>query len=413
MDYLLLGNGFDLHYNLPTSYLSFLVTIKYIRNHTLHSPLNIGNIFKELAPTCKAIEYSYNNYKNEYSKLNIDLSEISTITEKAYSNCWIEYLLKAYNEDVGWIDFENEISKVLEEFKKLFNTTNTVRYERKPNSYWIPRLAYLNTSTLNETLKCFDFFYTQSGDEYALKKDKKSYFIYDKFRDIVTLNKVTIVEDLFNELEELAEMLREYLKVFVEPIYKKHIKKSTALNNFDRIINFNYTKTFESVFFNDEDKICHLHGNIDDKLILGVNPTEDDVLPNTDSTFIRFKKYHQREVYRTSDKYFKFYREKDLAKQKAAQLLKSLNDGNTPDDTYMVSVCGHSLDPNDEAIIKLFFEKATHIIVYYHNESARLQYITNLSVIFGAQGYQDLRAQKHLELKPIEDLFNGNAIIRK
>lgn len=404
MNYLLIGNGFDLHYNLPTSYLCFLVTIDHLRSNDFCSPINVGEVFKVLSTKCKAIENSYINYKDAYDSLNVDFEQISTIMNNGHKNCWVKYLIEAYNEDVGWIDFENEINNVLIDFAILFDNVKELKPSILVSNYDSSKpYSILDSHYVSKTIKCFDYFYSVTKNGYDLKKHKKQFFKYDGFHDKSTLNKEAIIEGLINELEDLAKMIREYLKSFVEPIYKDCIEKSNDLDDFERVINFNYTKTFESVFFDDEKKICHLHGNVDSKLILGVNSNEDDEYPKVDDTFMCFKKYYQRQILRTNDKYFRFYREKE----KDDYSLIIYNSENEPiDETYSVHVFGHSLDPNDETVIKMFFEKATHIVIYYHSEEARIQYIKNIIRMFGEKGFNELMIKKHLDFLPIEELFN-------
>lgn len=388
-----------MHYKLPTTYDSFLYVIDYFRRGFLTFPLNVGRVFNQLSSSCSCIANSYYEYKDKYDALNIDPSKIPTIQLKSYSNCWINYLIDTYGKSVNWIDFELEIDNVLRIFKEFLSDN---RATIKNNS----RLTF----SLNDkysSISYFDFFFTSIGN-------KDMYYVKPEYADIYEekLKVKEIVDGLFDSLQDLTKMLAEYLNAFVEPISKECIEKSTALCKIDRVINFNYTKTFESVFFDDEDKICHLHGVLGNDIILGVNPNEDDELPNIDTTFIKFKKNYQRELYKTSDKYFYFYREKTskILENVIRAQTQPFDTGNTPNDAYKVSVCGHSLGHSDEAIIKMFFDKATHIVIYYHNEAARLGYIESLISIYGANEFQKLQAEKYLEFKIIEELFEETVL---
>ena len=45
MNILLLGNGYDLNYKLPTSYRNFLLTIDFLTKHNLENIHTVGDVF--------------------------------------------------------------------------------------------------------------------------------------------------------------------------------------------------------------------------------------------------------------------------------------------------------------------------------------------------------------------------------
>lgn len=75
MDVILLGNGFDLNYNLPTKYINFLNTVHYLCKNKLISVKTVGEIFSnnKLQQIDEGIAKSYKQYQSAYDKTSIEL----------------------------------------------------------------------------------------------------------------------------------------------------------------------------------------------------------------------------------------------------------------------------------------------------------------------------------------------------
>ena len=117
---LLLGNGFDLYYKLPTKYADFLHVVDFLQKHRKDSFETIGTVFSQqtLQNTDPFIKVCYDAHTKTYDSTPLkqdDITEIIRLTEK---NIWFEYLSSVFNKDVGWIDFEKEIGVVLDCFGK-------------------------------------------------------------------------------------------------------------------------------------------------------------------------------------------------------------------------------------------------------------------------------------------------------
>ena len=82
MDVLVLGNGFDLSHNLPTTYLCFLKVTEYLSKQTLKKELTIGEIFDSIKDECPQIKNSYNKYKSVYDGLVLDFEKIVQLSDK-------------------------------------------------------------------------------------------------------------------------------------------------------------------------------------------------------------------------------------------------------------------------------------------------------------------------------------------
>ena len=100
---LILGNGFDLYHNLPTSYKNFITVVNDLMIR------ETDFTFKDLLEKTFKKENDYNNIKLDDILLNID----NIINFKEFKdNVWYKYF-KNVLEELTWIDFETEIEKVL------------------------------------------------------------------------------------------------------------------------------------------------------------------------------------------------------------------------------------------------------------------------------------------------------------
>ena len=121
MDVLLLGNGFDLHYNLPTKYQNFLHVVDWLIHHYNADVMTIADVFgdEELQKDDPYLSGCFKLYEDICSNIGLDNEKIIQIVDVCKENIWFNYLLKSYNKDLGWIDFEREIDFVCKSFKKM------------------------------------------------------------------------------------------------------------------------------------------------------------------------------------------------------------------------------------------------------------------------------------------------------
>lgn len=142
MNILLIGNGFDLAHGFPTSYLDFLEFCKMIKAvYTVNDTRHCDDVWKAL--NLKVEGERLGRLKNKFSELfsmatiesnwkrgnfirtNTSFDELYDLIE---ANIWIEYFQKTpmYNKE-NWIDFESEISKVIQSLDKdMFNDRESV-----------------------------------------------------------------------------------------------------------------------------------------------------------------------------------------------------------------------------------------------------------------------------------------------
>lgn len=165
------------------------------------------------------------------------------------------------------------------------------------------------------------------------------------------------------------------------------IELCKALKYTNCTVSFNYTNTYETLYSNNQ--IFHLHGNVNDKIILGINPDNADEIGTIDVSFIAFKKYYQRILHETDMGY-----------------LQWLTNSRNKAENRNLLIMGHSLDITDKDIIFELIECASSVIILYHNEEAKAQYISNLVKIFGRERFIQLRAEKSLTFLPLNMDFS-------
>lgn len=386
MNILLLGNGFDLSCYFPTKYINFLNTVNFLCQNSSETFETVGNILghTDLHQKDIFIEKCYREHKDIYFSVPISRDDITSLVSMATSNMWYSFLSKSYNEDIGWIDFESQINsviKALQEFQHEFenNPLNTIEMRKNPRS------AYLANQ--------FGYFLNKPGGLSTLYTFKREYLNEDPKGSkhfVIAYEKWT--GKLKQQLDELSNMLQLYLKIFVEqPILS--MDNSTMSDAWfvklqpDFVVTFNYTSTLEH--FLPDANIAHIHGKVDGHLVLGVNPNEDDKIETVDTTFIEFKKYHQRIVLGTDTTYRSF----------ANQYLKRENN-------VTLTIMGHSLDITDKDIILELFECASHIGIIYHSTQALKDYIAKLTILFGKDGIDEMRKKQNLQFILLNENVN-------
>ena len=216
MNFLIIGNGFDIAHELPTSYNDFLDMCKLVRKF----------LFGKLGDKV-SVERRYKRGKiseEEMTKVEIFAKSMGALLSYNFQNnvsknFWIKYFSNKRNKKkVGekWVDFEEEIRNVL------------IRVRQAEEN-----------DTNDEIIK--------------LDADIKE-CIYDK--------KIIVYSDLYNYLFEehkkLVLAIDIYMGYYISSI---DIAKKTFFNSnsFNYVLSFNYTNTFRRLYdLNTE--VCFIHG---------------------------------------------------------------------------------------------------------------------------------------------------------
>lgn len=386
MDILILGNGFDLAHGLPTKYVDFLEFIKKYRAATEMGFRGKWDKFEDInikanVPT----NYVFHDYVEHLFKDAIFgkiVDNLSAISNAANENFLINHFQKNCKYiNKGWIDFETEISHLVQELEKIIQCSN---------------IQAQNFGIFKE-----------------LVKNTTNKWMHEDTEDVLI--------SMHHSLIELTEILEIYLLHVVSEIpitvFSPDIKSLTP----DKILNFNYTDTYSRVYETSRDVEYHyVHGKVRDNLsggfnnmVLGIDEYYKDDRKNSDTTFIYFKKYFQRIHKETGGTYknwsdrikreyaahlkrldFADYREKHkmLASGKENQssavnrmVARAVRDMPVPSlGKNNVYIFGHSLDITDGDILReLILNENVNTIIYYYNRSDYADKIANLVKIIG------------------------------
>ncbi len=396
MNILVLGNGFDLAHGLPTSYINFLefcekvipiyngidkLYISYKSNFL--SDWRINNEIKDF------LEDAYKSRKKENNIIYTKYPELDELYLLIENNIWFYYFKKCNKHGKeNWIDFENEISKVIKSITQVMEEFEISLYSEElnymdGNSY--PGIDSVYYNILNIMRKC--------------KKGILYKFTYLEIKNY-----------LLDDLNCLTRALEIYLTKVICKIktgkVSSDIEFITELST--KVLNFNYTDTYFRKYsnYNDETNIDYIHGKADinntietNNMVLGIDEYLSKKKRNSDTDFIAFKKSYQRIFKGTGCKYkdwldiihedYKkrqiklekrvmetsgFFSKKQIKKQVKREYLNEHN----------LYIFGHSLDVTDKDILRdLILNNILHTTIFYHSKEELGKKIANLVKIIG------------------------------
>lgn len=355
MNILIIGNGFDLAHELPTTYTSFLKFIEQvlrIRNFNgtatqFESKIELTGYdkFNELDESVK--EYIHSKISNDEAP-NAMVKEtlkvkndpiLQKIISLAENNTWIKWF-QNQKEICGqnWIDFEAEIYKVIQNMESIKHKT-------------IDELT---------ALEC------KIASHFELNKRTE-----DGFIDISECK-----NKMLDDLNALIRCLELYLEDCVRNIDKYLLSTDIFELNIDKVLSFNYTDTYSRIYSGKHGYIEHdyIHGkskistNEPNNMVLGIDEylSEEEQLTNVE--FIEFKKYFQRIHKMTGCQY----------KQWLDEITRSKSNKNN---AYFF---GHSLAKTDKDILlEILNNKKITTTIFYRNDKHYAELITNLVQLLG------------------------------
>lgn len=326
MNILVIGNGFDLAHGLPTSYREFLNFIDKDSNA-------ISKILQQNGLSILESTAASENIK----KLSND-------------NYWVEHFLDISNCGENWIDFESEISKEIQRIEKVIK---------------LIKVAQENPESETEA-ECINEMECNYEDLYV------EFCINIKYEDSDLT--AQIKEKLLSDLNRLIHCLELYMCQYVNKIRIAEDRKLNLLQSvqFDCVLSFNYTNTFERFYGSDSVQYHYIHGKADithtdetRNLILGIDEYLTGDARNTEIEFIEFRKFFQR-IYKGTGALYKSW---------------LCSGGDEDNDIY---VLGHSLDITDKDILKeLILSSYTKVHILHHDKNALAHQITNLVRLIG------------------------------
>lgn len=374
MEILIIGNGFDLEHDLPTTYSDFLnfckrasriytydenVSSEEYYQKNLEDWIMAADIKRRLADAFD--NRNCNQIYDENGSYDLEVITSYKVLDELYThikcNAWLEYFL-ACPSFIGdnWIDFETEISRIIQtlsEARVMINNGGLIQNIQGDKGRIL--ISFLN------------------GSKGALHniRDVKAIDDYAGFLNI--------------ELDRLIRALEIYIAEFVGGI--KVIKRSLDIEKLrpDHVLSFNYSDTYERVYgIGKNIKYDYIHGKADinknvisSNLVLGIDEYLDDNRKDKELEFLTFKKFYQRMYKSTGNAYLDWMDEikdgyTDYLKKESdayAGIVEAFKDGSfdrfplqksvytdlldIESPKHILYIFGHSLDVTDKDILKL------------------------------------------------------------
>ena len=344
---LLIGNGFDLAHGLPTSYSYFLdFCDKVEKKFNFQSGINEkGYKTNELNDwniddSIKSKLYEWDkNTNNNLNKLFIE------IYDNIKDNIWINYFLNIrYTLGKNWIDFESEISNIIQAFECIRDNIERRERIQQGEGSKVIKLevvkGFVNISTEIEGLKELDL-----EDMYTNLK------LFD-----VYIKKMTV------DLDKLIRALEIYISEFINKIEVLQKNDDIKDINPDCVLSFNYSNTYERIYGqSNKVEYDYIHGKADKtnnvntcNLVLGIDEYLEECDRDNKLEFLPFKKFYQRIFKSTDSSYMEWV---DEIRQNS----------NYP---YELYIFGHSLDKTDKDVLELLIcNDNVQTKIYYHRKS--------------------------------------------
>lgn len=227
MNILVIGNGFDLAHRLPTKYVDFLEMIQCFKSITNEPNImkagGLDNIEKPIYAFLDRFIFEECALRDEFNKLIED-------------NFWIEYFLQCpmYQKE-NWIDFESEISNVIQ----------SIDFDMKNNNL-----------KLDDGASIVSNFYLE---KFFLKRLSAAELGFGQDLHVSTFREMRDV--LYQDLNKLIRAFEIYLCEYVENI--DHMKISKEINSLgiDHVLSFNYSHTYQKLYDKSKNiKYDYIHG---------------------------------------------------------------------------------------------------------------------------------------------------------
>lgn len=397
MNILVIGNGFDLAHGLPTRYTDFLDFIKsFIDCYKKAQNNQIDWVYydthKESNAFLKKWFSSFYENDNGQSKAEKEATVkiIEELKENIESNIWIEYFLQnpMYQKE-NWIDFENEISKVIQSLDNDMHGLSRI-YTIEDD------ITNLSNSFLSEVYSKYTFT-TQTINLLANENTSE------------TITFKEIRNRLLDDLNKLIKALEIYLCEYVEKI--KIQRKSQDINKLaiHHVLSFNYTHTFElSNLYKIDIRIekteksdlvlfDYIHGETkinntieSNNMVLGIDEYLPEKRKDKDIEFVGFKKYYQRIYKQTGCEYKNWVEKIRRFKQEVDEKLKNqyplqIPYGEVPNKyRNQLYIFGHSLDATDKDVLRdLILNDNVYTTIFYPNKEELGRKIANLVKVIG------------------------------
>ncbi len=392
MNILIIGNGFDLAHGLPTKYPQFLEFCKRVFPVYENAEGRGVNLYQQ--------EYLFNWNFNEEIKEKLEnaySSRRKLITEKNLSriqtdflcldemytlikdNIWIEYFLQNFMyQKENWIDFESEISKVIQ---SLDNDMHGL-------------CGICNIE--DDIITLSNDFLSKKYSEYTFTVQQINILDGEEASKSITFKEIR--NTLVNDLNRLIRALEIYLCEYAEKIEIREKSPDIDKEEIDFILSFNYTHIFSKLYnVSSKQEVTNLfgyiHGEVDinntiesNNMVLGIDEYLPEERKNTDLEFIAFKKYYQR-IYKGTGCQYKDWLNviktefEEFLRISAARARRKIA---TEYPQHNLYIFGHSLNVTDKDILRdLILNDNVYTTIFYPNKEELGRKIANLVKVIG------------------------------
>ena len=296
-------------------------------------------------------------------------------------NIWIEYFLQCNMYQKGnWIDFESEVSKVIQ---SLDDDMHEKRIECQ--------IDKLSNEYLSETF-LYKGFEALFRDENGERGGKQS-ISFEELKN-----------RLYEELNNLIRALEIYLCEYVEKIDINEKSSDIDKSEIDFILSFNYTHIFSKLYNVSSqskqevvDPFDYLHGEakIDNtietnNMVLGIDEYLSKERRNKETEFIAFKKFYQRIYKQTGSEYKRWIEIIKNQMQEIDDKIKKQYPIQIPYNKIpnkcrnQLFIFGHSLDITDKDVLKeMILNDNVYTTIYYPDKKELGRKIANLVKVIG------------------------------
>lgn len=333
----------------------------------------VGQVFGDsrLQVTDGFIGECYRKNQRAFDNVHVESTLLNNMIKKACNNSWFNWFRNTRMEDLGWVDFEREIATIVGIFDSYTSQNKEVTILR--NDHVEPD-TYRALISFNEVVSRIE--------------DKSMYYCFNNactydvlpYARIRYIDREKVANLLYMSLLEFKDIFEQYLIEFIEKTIETSanmiVKREDMLfRNPYLVATYNYTKTHEFLY-NTARSVIHVHGELMDNIVLGINSDEHDKLGTIDTSFIAFKKYFQR-VKSNIDIRFN-------------DTIADLHSSNSYGEGKLFIV-GHSLDETDKDTLMEFINESTHVFIYYHTDSVLSTYIANMIKMYGKEKLEQMR----------------------
>lgn len=390
---LVVGNGFDLALELPTSYQQFMKSFLRYRAEQCNLPIcgikekvlsDFHALFTEnmnaLKDSWDEKDGAFNDVilKNQFIILmifkynRVELSRSRTVPAPQQKGLKGTTMFPIFPNATELSEAYYEKNDIADNSSNWFNVEDILSQISNSDKF-----SQIATSIEQHTNKCYVLPRLYGSKQIFCKHEE--YKIPEKYRELIVGLK------LFKK--SLANYLFTVEKFYDGKVSEKFetIKNSLTEKEFDEIISLNYTSFAEKLFCIHDSSYCHPHGKINkenpnfSEIVLGYY---DDIKKDKLSThFIEFQKFYQRILYGLGN-----YVKKD-------------------DYVRNIEFFGFSCDPADTELLKalLLDDKdktaagLNQVIVHCHKD--KNQNIINLVQCIGKENVLDLTNKGILKFK--------------